>query len=369
MSELREHESAIEFTGDWREFAPIAFTNLLLTIVTLGGYLFWARTRERRYLWSRTRFIDDTLEWTGTGVELALGYLMAILIFGVPFAVISLTYQGLLLRGHPGAAATLTLVLYLIATYLIGVAIFRALRYRLSRTLWHGIRGGSDEPGFRFGWSYFWKRIVGFFTLGLLVPWTMTSLWNQRWSRMSFGPYRFDADADYQPVFMRYLLFYLAPVFLFIGGFVLAMVIAAGMAAAGPAALQPGTMPPPALLFTIGLFAVIFYLGFFVVLGVIAIAFYAVFYREAIGKLRLGGLQFDFDARTMDWLRYTAGTVGIVIGTLGVGYVFVGYRNWKFVTRHLHAYGEVQLGDLTQSATRAPSQGEGLLDAFDVGAF
>jgi len=52
---------AFAFSGDWREFAPIAFTNLLLSIVTLGVYLFWARTRERRYLWSRTQFIDDRL--------------------------------------------------------------------------------------------------------------------------------------------------------------------------------------------------------------------------------------------------------------------------------------------------------------------
>ena len=28
-------ESAFVFEGNWREFAPIAFTNLLLTIVTL----------------------------------------------------------------------------------------------------------------------------------------------------------------------------------------------------------------------------------------------------------------------------------------------------------------------------------------------
>ena len=34
--------SAFGFDGTWREFAPIAFTNLLLTIVTLGFYRFWA---------------------------------------------------------------------------------------------------------------------------------------------------------------------------------------------------------------------------------------------------------------------------------------------------------------------------------------
>ncbi|HEX5237171.1 MAG TPA: DUF898 family protein, partial [Sphingomicrobium sp.] len=40
----------IEFTGDWREYLPIAVTNALLFICTLGIYRFWAAARQRRYL-------------------------------------------------------------------------------------------------------------------------------------------------------------------------------------------------------------------------------------------------------------------------------------------------------------------------------
>jgi uncharacterized membrane protein YjgN (DUF898 family) len=57
----------IEFTGNWREYLPIAATNALLIICTLGVYRFWAAARQRRYLWARTHVIDDTLEWAGTG--------------------------------------------------------------------------------------------------------------------------------------------------------------------------------------------------------------------------------------------------------------------------------------------------------------
>ena len=56
------YDKGIEFNGNWREYAPIAFTNLLLTIVTLGIYRFWATARTRRYLWARTRFIDRRSE-------------------------------------------------------------------------------------------------------------------------------------------------------------------------------------------------------------------------------------------------------------------------------------------------------------------
>ena len=54
-------DRAIRFTGNWREYLPIAITNALLTICTLGIYRFWAAARQRRYLWSRTMVIDDTL--------------------------------------------------------------------------------------------------------------------------------------------------------------------------------------------------------------------------------------------------------------------------------------------------------------------
>ena len=75
----RAHARAIHFYGDWREYLPIAFTNFLLTVVTLGIYRFWATARERRYLWSRTTVIDDPLEWTGTGKEMFVGFVIAVL--------------------------------------------------------------------------------------------------------------------------------------------------------------------------------------------------------------------------------------------------------------------------------------------------
>jgi uncharacterized membrane protein YjgN (DUF898 family) len=359
-------DAAFGFYGDWREFAPIAFTNLLLTIVTLGIYHFWAKTRVRRYLWSRTRFIDDRLDWTGTGLELFIGYLIAFALFVVPFGVLNLILQGVLLRGHPGWAGVIGATVYLLLIYLVGVAIFRALRYRLSRTFWHGIRGGSDDQGFAYGWQYFWRTIVGMFAAGLMVPWSMTTLWNRRWGRMSFGPMPFTADAKWQPIFPRYMLFYLAPIILFIGFFVIGLALA-GFGAGG--AFNPDTPPTGGTLAAIVIVAALAYIGFFGVLGLIAMIFYAAYYREAVGTLTLGRLSFAFNARTMDWIKLYLGNIGLVLVTFGVGYIFIPYRNWAFFVRHMEAFGDIHLDDLTRSTTREPGQGEGLLDAFDVGAF
>jgi len=354
---MTQSDSAFTFEGSWREFAPIALTNLLLTIVTLGFYRFWATTRERRYLWGKTQFIDDRLEWTGTGKELFIGFLLVAVLFAVPLLFLQFGLQAMILQGYVGAAALVGLSLYLFLLYLFGLARFRALRYRLSRTEWHGIRGGSDDQGFAYGVSAIWKPIVGTMLFGLLIPWSMVQLWNERWNKMSFGPHPFTSGGEAGPLMARFLLFYLLPVVGCVG------LLGAGIAGAASGAVSTESSPEAMSgMFILGIIAT------YLVLGVVALAFYAAFFREAVGNLTLTELEFQFTARTADWIKLILGNVGLVVVTLGVGLAFVGYRNWSFFIRHLEASGEVDLVALTQSATKTPGQGEGLLDAFDVGA-
>ena len=352
---------AFGFDGTWKEYAPIAFTNLLLTIVTLGIYRFWATTRSRRYLWSRTRFIDDRLEWTGTGKELFFGFLMVLLILGLPFLFLQFGVQALAMRGMGGMAAILGVAAFVVIFYFGGVARFRALRYRLGRTYWHGIRGGSNDNGFGYGVSYMWKNLVGMMALYLLVPWAMISLWNERWNKMSFGPHLFESDAKVAPVFKRFLLFYLAPFLILI-----MMFFVAGAVGGFFGGIGVRTSYSPAIAVLVMVVAVI---GIYVLLGLIALAYYSAFLREGIGSLRLAGLKFDFEANTDDWLKLFFGDVLLVVCTLGIGLIFLQYRHWKFFITHMEAYGEIDLDELTQSTTTLSKHGEGLLDALDVGAF
>lgn len=351
-------DSAFAFEGNWREYAPIAFTNLLLTIVTLGIYRFWATARSRRYLWSRSRFVDEHLEWTGTGKELFIGFLLVAVLFALPFFGVSIVAESLMLRGQTALAAGVFLIAWLAIFYLGGVAQFRALRYRLARTRWRGIRGGSDDAGFGYGASYMGKTFLGTLPIGLMIPWSMTSLWNERWNKMSFGPYPFEAHAEWGKVFNRFLLFYLTPLVLFLG--VLGLVFfgrAVGM--------ELGEEPTARETFLLGLgFVLFFYFG----LGVIAVAFYAKFYREAVGATRWNTVEFSFEASTKDWIKLLLGDVALIVVTLGIGLIFLSYRHWKFFMTHLEARGEILLDTLTQSTTRTSKHGEGLLDAFDMGA-
>ncbi len=351
---------AFEFYGSWRDYAPIAFTNLLLTIVTLGVYNFWGRTRTRRYLWSQTRFIDDRLEWTGTGRELMLGYLIVTVLVFVPVGGLNLLVGALALRGTASGAAwaaVLFLLLYLFLFMLGGIATFRALRYRLSRTYWHGIRGGSDDQGFRYGFTYMWRSIAGGFLFGLLLPWSMVGLWNRRWEAMSFGPYRFESGAGLdEKLMMRFLLLYLLPI-----GLVITVVVLTAINFARGA----GPQESAAMLAILAVAPFVLLFG----TGLIGLGYYAAYFRHMIGGMTLGNLEFAFNARAIDWLKLVLGTAALVVCTLGVGAIFIGYRNWAFFVRHLEAYGTLDVDQLTQSTTRAPGEGEGLFDSLDMGAF
>ncbi|QZD91479.1 DUF898 domain-containing protein [Qipengyuania xiapuensis] len=352
-------DSAFGFDGTWQDFAKIALPNLLLTIVTLGIYRFWATTRERQYLWSHTRFVDERLEWTGKGMELFIGFVIVAVVLGIPFTLINFIAQGLIFRGMQEWVGVMGLTIFVLTLYLTGLARFRALRYRLSRTRWRGIRGGSDDPGFGYGWSYFWKTMVGQLVLGLLVPWSMTSLWNERWSKMSFGPYRFEAYADSSNIFARYLLFYLAPILLF---------VAMGIAAVTGGGIGGGLGGETGMGIGMGLGIIIALFVWFFALGLIAAAFYAKYYREVVAKTLWKDLNFNFEASTMDWVKLYIGDFFLVVLTLGLGYVFLSYRHWKFFITHMEASGDILLDELTQSTTATSKHGEGLLDAFDIGA-
>src|SRR5438309_6484735 len=179
---------AVRFTGTWREYLPIAATNVLLIICTLGVYRFWASARQRRYLWSRTYLIDDSLEWTGTGREMFFGFLMVIAVLAPFFLFIQFLFPALLAHGKAEAAFGVIFLFEIALIYLGGFARFRALRYRLSRSWWHGIRGGSNDPGWNYGGEYLGRIFLAAITIWIGLPWVVVGLWDSCWYGGRFGP-------------------------------------------------------------------------------------------------------------------------------------------------------------------------------------
>jgi uncharacterized membrane protein YjgN (DUF898 family) len=351
---------AIRFTGNWREYLPIAATNALLIVCTLGIYRFWATARQRRYLWSRTHVIDDHLEWSGTGKEMFFGFLIVVAVLAPFFLFIQFLFPALVARGKAGAAFGIISLFYIGLIYLGGFARFRALRYRLSRTWWHGIRGGSNDPGWNYGGEYLGRMALVFMTMFIMFPWGATRLWNSRWNAMSFGPLQFRAELTAKGLKGRWALVYLAPLLAVMAGIVTSFI-------AVTAKLE-GRDPDPAKMASLGVIVGVIVILFYLILPLMTLHWYAKYFRKAADATTLGDLEFGFDANTWDWLKLFLGNLALAVVTLGFGLTYWGYRNWAFMVRHMHVYGTVDVLDLTQSKTHAPREAEGFADAFDVGA-
>ncbi|MEQ9123812.1 MAG: DUF898 family protein, partial [Alphaproteobacteria bacterium] len=94
----------------------------------------------------------------------------------------------------------------LLLAALIPVAVYRARRYRLSRTVWRGLRGSLAGST----WGY-WKRallygLAGWLTLGLLRPLAHVRLTGYLVGHTRFGDGRFGFDARFRDLMVPWLL-------------------------------------------------------------------------------------------------------------------------------------------------------------------
>jgi len=178
------------YDGKAGEVAWLALRNAGLTLITLGIYRFWAKTRMRQYFWGHVSLHGERIEYTGRGMELFLGFLI-VLGFGL---VTLLPYQFLLnyvLTRNPPLYVVLVLVFYLALMVLYWAAVFFARRYRFSRSQWRGIRGAQTGSAWAFAFLGLGCTLLNVITIGITVP--VTSIWVNRYlmTRTTFGPYAF----------------------------------------------------------------------------------------------------------------------------------------------------------------------------------
>src|SRR5215472_8179398 len=180
----------VSFTGQNGDFRRLVVRGALLELVTFGFYRFWLTTDIRRHLWSHTEIAGDALEYTGRGRELLFGFLIALAVLGPIFLVYFLIG---LEAERIKAFASLPLYLFLLAFGQF--AAYRARRYRLTRTVWRGVRFWMTGSG----WSYAWRSMLWGLLLvpsiGLAYPWRTAALERFKLRHTLYGilPGRFEA--------------------------------------------------------------------------------------------------------------------------------------------------------------------------------
>jgi uncharacterized membrane protein YjgN (DUF898 family) len=179
----------VSFSGDRGTFFRLAARGAGLELLTVGFYRFWLATDIRRHIWSNTVIDGDAAEYTGRGKELLIGFLFALAIL-VPIylAYFLVTVEAESLKGF--ASVPLVLGFYAFGQF----AIYRARRYRLTRTVWRGVRFWMDGSGWAYAWRAVLWGLLALITLGLAYPWRETALERYKMRHSYYG----DLQGDFE---------------------------------------------------------------------------------------------------------------------------------------------------------------------------
>ena len=400
------------FSGEERAFWRLLVRGAVLLFVTLGIYRFWLATDVRRFLWSNTEVAGDGLEYIGTARELLLGFLIAIALL-VP--INALFFLAALARGVLGQISS---VLALAALAMLGqFAIYRARRYRLTRTVYRGIRFHQTGSAWRYAvCAIFWWAMIGL-TLGLAYPWAQASLERFKLRHTYYGDLQGHFVGSGTRLFFRGVLFWFAVV----GPLVFGLTVAVGAidwAAVGEAVRRGGDDVMgrvEAAGVGPGLVIAVLSIGWsMIALAVLYPAFQAMVLRWWISGLRFGSLNVTSQLRTRAvyalylrfmWIALIAGVVlaigaGIAIaltGWLGLllgkgavaeflttavliaSYVIIALaystiyqatvrlRLWKAGFESIELTGLEALDHVKAAGAAGSAVGEGLADALNLG--
>lgn len=402
----------------------LSLVNTLLRILTLGVYGFWAKTEVRKRIWSGIRLNGEPLVYTGTGWELFMGFLVVFGLFVLPTILLFAGLGAFLGPQHP--AFNVILVLFYIGIFfLAGIAAYRAMRYRLARTTWRGIRGSLVGSDVGYAWTSFWTGLLVPLTLGWISPWRSTKLQKILTDDMRFGtaPFRFTGTAG--PLYGPFALYWtgliaiaLAAFFGITYGFGLDVTTLMELMQSLP---EDGSDPDPETGMALAIYIGALGLAFIVVVlaSVILGAWYsAAQYNHFARSTELDGVNFEGNATGLGliWLAVSnflillsfavlafvivmaivggiaylsippellqdeemAGTIGGLAGQVGALAALAGFsiltpvtqaRTTRYLVEHLTTFGGIDAAKIAQGADQGIGRGEGLAQAFDIDAF
>lgn len=341
-----------------KRFLGLSLRNGLLNIVTLTLYRFWGKTEVRRRVWQGVRLNGDAFEYTGRGKELFIGFLLALVVLGLPMLLAVFAVQ----FGGPAAIVALYPVLYLGMFWLWGFGVFTAFRYMASRTTWRGVRfrlGGSARS---YGFKYLGAIFLSGLSMGWFWPVAHRGLAEKLWEELRFGDRRIRfrmSRAEKVSVYGWYALGWIGTALgylVFVFGMV-GLLAVFGM-------LDSADAQPP-LAFTLGLYGVMLLLA--PVFLLLWSPYHAAMLRSISAGVTLDGAGFHLDVKAMPLWWLTVSNMAALLLSLGFLTPWVQARTAHFMVSRLSSAGLAHL-ELARQAGKGPGSGEGLADAFGFSA-
>ncbi len=330
----------IEFHGTGGGLFKIMFVNLILTLLTLGIYSFWGKTKVRRYLCEQSSFAGDRFYYHGTGWELFRGAL----IFGAMFGLFNLGLYSIGQVWGMEAQIVAQTVGPLLIIFLFPIILVGAFKYRLSRTAWRGIRFSFRGKRKSALWLYIKGYLFTLLTLGFYTPYFTINAQKFWIGESYFGNQSFQYDGKGKDIFQAFLVLVLMYV-LTIGAPLLLNLYVPGIGEEQLAQMM---------------------MIMYIPLGV-AFMWYTVYLaRYHWSKTEFAGGTFNYDATTYQWISLNITNLFLIIVTLGFAIPLAEIRSRRFFADHLAVAGNMQLSQVVQEAQKSSALGEGIADGFDI---
>jgi len=376
-----------KFTGTRAELFWRLVRGYLLMFPTLGLYRFWVTTMKRQFYWHNTSIDGDALEYTGTPLQLLIGFLIALAVFlplYIVFFYLSTQVGTVVMVGYGIVVA--------LFWFLFGYASYRGRDFRLSRTLWRGIRFDQKGNAWVYATRQFLWSLLVVVTAGLAYPFMSADLWRYRYSNTWYGDRQFSFTGSWRTI---------------AGPFYRAYAVAA-VSAVAVAIRFVASGPETAILLLLAIpvgFACFFYyraressrmfsevhlgaarlrveikaralaLQFAAYSGMLVVAFVIIGLVGFLVTLVVQG-QFDFTSLAgiarAGWIGVALALGGYLVSLATLGlmaevYLDCGY--WMLVARGATITGLESLSTVRAGDEDKALAGEGLADALNVGSF
>lgn len=288
--------------------AGLVIKGTLLTIITFGIYRFWYRTAIRRYYWHNTTLAGDGFEYTGTGKELFIGFLIALAIFLPLYLVVTLIG---LFGGQVLGPIISTIIATLIMPAAVQILIYRARRYRLTRTRYRGVQFHQSGSGVAYLLRTVKWLILTALTLGILLPYFRRALERYKIENTWYGSAQGAFSAPVKPLMKSWLVLW------GIGAGVFVLLAMVPLAEIAGSRILAGF---GAVFGTIGAF------GATILLPLLWVRYRVVEFRTFLAGTTFGEIGLSSDLRSTSviwvWVRYYLILLGIGLGIVLLGWAF-----------------------------------------------
>ena len=353
----------IAYDGLTSQVYKIWLLNFFMQIITLGIYSFWGKTRLRKYVVGSFSLVNDWFEYTGTGKELFIGFLKSIpVLLGI--------YAPFLIATFIAPEAAWPVVLLLPIFYVIPVALYSALRYRISRLQWRGIHYRLDGSALKYANLFLWRGFLNIVSIGILLPFSDIKKYQYKVNHSYYGdiPFSFKGSgknlmgihlATYA-IAIGLIFFMLLGIQLITASFPVAEISMAAQGMSNENILQlifgkPAVITAFALIFTP-----------FLILPIVRLVYKTALIHEMINNLHASSISFKSTVTTIGLCKLKVGNFLILISTLGLGIPYIMQRNLRFLAAHTMVKGDLDTSQIKQVANQKPADAEGLQEVMNL---